>query len=180
MQHAKLFLNKIIEENDVSALDRHGITESDMHSDIDRNTYDFIRDYAQQNGGKAPSYAVVADQVEGFEYIPEVSDSYTYLARQIKDFSAQREVVRWFETGEFERKLNELGGKEFVEKWLPSALESVRIRTDVRESVGKTLEEIKESVKDEYLKREIGASFTRWKTPFSLLDKEISGLLDRK
>src|SRR5690625_5383974 len=89
MQHAKLFLNKIIEENDVSALDRHGVTESDMHSDIDRNTYDFIRDYAQQNGGKAPSYAVVADQVEGFEYIPEVSDSYTYLARQIDQKSTR-------------------------------------------------------------------------------------------
>src|SRR5690625_3987407 len=176
MQHAKLFLNKVIEENDVAALARHNVNEGDMHTDTDRNTLRFIEDYAQQNGGKAPSYAVVADSVEGFEYVPEVSDSYAYLARNIKDFSAQKAVVDWFETGEFERKLNELGGKEFIEKWLPSALESVKMRTRVREHVGKTLEEIKESVKDEYLKREIGESFTRWKTPFSLLDKEISGL----
>src|SRR5699024_3349901 len=133
MQHAKLFLNKVFEENDVVALARHNINEVDMYMVTDRNTHRFIDGYVQQNEGKAPSYAVVADSVEGFEYVPEVSDSYAYLARNIKDFSAQKAVVDWFETGEFERKLNELGGKEFVEKWLPSALESVKIRTDVRE-----------------------------------------------
>src|SRR5690625_104393 len=175
MQHAKLFLNKIIEENDVSALDRHGVTESDMHSDIDRNTYDFIRDYAQQNGGKAPSYAVVADQVEGFEYIPEVSDSYTYLARQIKDFSAQREVVRWFETGEFERKLKELGGHEFVNNWLPSVLESAKIRTSVRESVGTDVKKDTEKFIEEYERRKAGESFKVWKSKFSAIGEYISG-----
>src|SRR5699024_933807 len=73
MLHAKLFLNKVIEENDVAALARHNVNEGDMHTNTDRNTLRFIEDYAQQNGGKAPSYAVVADSVEGFEYVPEVS-----------------------------------------------------------------------------------------------------------
>src|SRR5690625_1968713 len=146
-----------------------------MHNEIDRNTFRFIEEYAQENGGKTPSYAVVADSVEGFEYIPEVSDSYAYLSRQIKDFTAQKSVVDWFESGEFERKLNELGGQEFVNNWLPSALESVKMRTTVRETIGKTLDEIKVSVMEEYLKREVGESFTKWNTPFSLLDKEISG-----
>src|SRR5699024_11910112 len=110
------------------------------------------------------------------DWSSDVCSSDLYLARNIKDFSAQKAVVDWFETGEFERKLNELGGKEFVEKWLPSALESVKIRTDVREHVGKTLDDIGKSMKDEYLKRELGESFKLWKTPFNLLDKEISGL----
>src|SRR5690625_1261946 len=175
MQHAKLFLNKIIEENDVSALDRHGVTESDMHSDIDRNTYDFIRDYAQQNGGKAPSYAVVADQVEGFEYIPEVSDSYTYLSRQIKNFSAKKAIVDLFETGEFERKLNELDGQEFVNKWLPSKLESVKMRTHVRTNVGTDVKKDVDKFLEEYERRKAGESFKVWKSKFSAVGEYISG-----
>ena len=175
MQHAKLFLNKVIEENDVAALARHNVNEGDMHTDTDRNTLRFIEDYAQQNGGKAPSYAVVADSVEGFEYVPEISDSFAYLARNIKDFSAQKAVVDWFETGEFERKLNELGGKEFVENWLPSALESVRIRTDVRERIGTSVKEDTEKFIEEYERRKAGESFKVWKSKFSAIGEYISG-----
>lgn len=176
MQHAKLFLNKVIEDRDVSAIIRHNISKGDMHSNTDRNTLEFIERYAEENDGQTPSYAVVADSVEGFEYIPGVTDGYSYLARQIKDYSAVQEVVGWFETGEFERQLSELGGHKFVNNWLPSVVESVKMRTSVREEVGSTLTDIKESVKDEYIKRELGESFTKWNTPFSLLDKEISGL----
>ena len=175
MQHAKLFLNKVIEENDVAALARHNVNEGDMHTNTDRNTLRFIEVYAQQNGGKAPSYAVVADSVEGFEYVPEISDSFAYLARNIKDFSAQKAVVEWFETGEFERKLNELGGKEFVEKWLPSALESVKIRTDVREHVGTSVKEDTEKFIEEYERRKAGESFKVWKSKFSAIGEYISG-----
>ncbi len=177
MQHAKLFLNKIIDEDgDVSAIKKYNISKDDMYSDIDKNTLEFIEKYAEENGGKAPSYAVVADSVEGFEYIPGVTDSYSYLARQIKDYSATMKVVELFDTGAFERNLSEMGGHDFVNKWLPSAIESIKMRTSVREDVGNTLTDIKKSVKEEYLKREIGESFTKWNTPFSLLDKEISGL----
>src|SRR5690625_2958230 len=175
MQHAKLFLNKIIEENDVSALDRHGVTESDMHSDIDIYAYNLNQTYAHMNRDKTTCYAFVKEQVERIEYIPEVSDSYTYRARQIKDFSAQREVVRWFETGEFERKLNELGGHEFVNNWLPSVLESAKIRTSVRESVGTDVKKDTEKFIEEYERRKAGESFKVWKSKFSAIGEYISG-----
>src|SRR5690625_272326 len=146
-----------------------------MHTDIDRNTFRFIEKYAQENGGQTPSYAVVADAVDGFEYIPEVSDSYTYLARQIKDFTAQRAVVGWFESGEFERKLNELGGKKFVEEWLPSVLESVKMRTSVRESVGTDVKRDSDKFLEEYDRRKAGESFRVWKSKFSAIGEYISG-----
>lgn len=177
IHYAKLFLNKVIEENDVTALVRHNITVDDMYSEIDRKTYEFIRDYAEENGGEAPSYAVVADSVEDFEYIPEVSDSYTYLARQIKDFTAQREVVSWFESGEFERKLNELGGQEFVNKWLPNVLESVKIRTNVREQVGTDIKSDVDKFLAEYERRKLGESFRVWKSKFDAIGEYISGNL---
>lgn len=177
IHYAKLFLNKVIEENGVGALARHNITVDDMYSEIDRKTYEFIRDYAEENGGEAPSYAVVADSVEDFEYIPEVSDSYTYLARQIKDFTAQREVVSWFESGEFERKLNELGGQDFVNKWLPNVLESVKIRTNVREQVGTDIKSDVDKFLAEYERRKLGESFRVWKSKFDAIGEYISGNL---
>lgn len=175
MQYAKLILNKIIEDNDYSALARHGVTIDDMHSDVDRDTFRFIEKYAQENGGQAPSYAVVANNVDGFEYIPEVSDRYSYLVRQLKDFSAQREIIRWFESGEFERQLNELGGKEFIEKWLPAALESVKIRTGVRENIGTDIKRDADKFIDEYKRRKAGESFKVWKSKYSAIGEYISG-----
>src|SRR5699024_484478 len=121
------------------------------------------------------SYAVVADSVEGFEYIPEVSDSYAYLSRQIKDYSAQKSVVDWFESGEFERKLNELGGQEFVNNWLPTALESVRIRTSVRETIGTDIKRDSDKFIEEYERRKAGESFKVWKSKYSAIGEYISG-----
>ena len=175
MQYAKLFLNRVINENDTAALRRHNITVDDMPTKIDADTLRFIEGYAEENNGEAPSYAAVASSVEGFEYLPEVSDSFTYLAKQVKDYTAKRMVDEWFRSGEFERSINEMGGQEFVNNWLPKKIESIIMRTNVRETVGKTLDDIGKSMKDEYLKRELGKSFKLWKTPFSLLDKEISG-----
>src|SRR5699024_11987953 len=108
------------------------------------------------------------------DWSSDVCSSDLYLARNIKDFSAQKAVVEWFETGEFERKLNELGGKEFVEKWLPSALESVKIRTDVREHVGTSVKEDTEKFIEEYERRKAGESFKVWKSKFSAIGEYIS------
>lgn len=177
MQYGKLLLNKILDENDVMALTRHNITEADMPSDVDRNTLRFITKYAEENGGKAPSYATVASEVEGFEYIPEVSDSFKWMASQIKDHSAKLAVVEWFESGDFNRKLNELGGKEFVESWLPNALESVKLRTSVRDKVGTDIKTDGEKFLEEYDRRKEGKSFRLWKSRFSSIGEYISSNL---
>lgn len=146
-----------------------------MHSDVDKNTYRFITEYAEQNGGKAPSYANVVASVEGFEFVPEVSDQYTYLARQIKDYSAQQAVIGWFKDGTFERKLNEMGGEKFISEWLLNEAESIRMRTSVRQDIGRSLTDIKESFRVEYNNRKNGKSNKRWETPFAPLTNEMGG-----
>src|SRR5690625_3797443 len=177
IHYAKLFLNKVIEENDVGALARHNITVDDMYSEIDRKTYEFIRDYAEENGGEAPSYAVVADSVEDSEYIPEVSDSYTYLARQIKSYSAKQEIIKLVETREFGRKLSEMDGLEFVNKWLPSIVESVKMRTDVRDNVGTDIKRDGDKFLEEYRRRKLGESFRVWESKFDAIGEYVSSNL---
>jgi len=173
--HAKLLLNKAINENDAKALLRYNISIDDMPSEIDRRTYEFIEQYTQENGGEMPSYAVVADNVQGFEYIPEVSDSFEYLARRVKSFSVKKKIVDLFATGEFERKLNELDGHEFIEKWLPSVVESVKMGTSVRNEVGTDIKKGADKFLEEYERRKSGKSFNVWKSKFSAIGEYVSG-----
>nr|WGD74978.1 DnaB-like helicase C-terminal domain-containing protein [Bacillus subtilis] len=49
------------------------------------------------------------------------------------------------------------------------------MRTSVREAIGRTLTDIKDSFRDEYKKREEGRSFRIYNTPFETLNKEITG-----
>jgi len=173
-RHANLFLNKIINENDAKAIRRHGITARDMPTTADKNTLEFIEKYAAENGDEAPSYALVADSVEDFEYIPDVTDGFNYLARQVKSFSAKKQILDVVNSGEFERKLNELDGHEFIEGWLPSVVDSVRMRTNVRNKVGTDLKSGADKFLEEYTRRKIGESFRVWKSKFSAIGNYVS------
>lgn len=174
-RHAKLLLNKVINENDTQALVRHNVTLADMPSDIDRATLRFVEEYADDNRGQAPSYAVVADNVMGFEYVPEVSDSFEYLTKRTKSISAKRQVLALFESGEFERKLNELDGHTFVDSWLPSVIESVKVGTSVRKSIGTDVKTDGDKFLAEYERRKSGESFNVWKSKFSSVGEYVSG-----
>ena len=148
-----------------------------MHSDVDRATYRFITDYAAENAGKAPSWALITSSVEGYEYLPEVSDSYAYLTRKLKAESAQQEVVDWFRKGEFERKLNELGGERFISEWLLPTVESVKQRTSVRDTVGTNVKDDHGKFMAEYERRKSGESFKVWKSKYSAVGEYVSGNL---
>lgn len=174
-KHAKLLLNKVINEDDTKALVRHNITIDDMPTDIDKDTFRFIEWYAEVNGGHAPSYAAVADEVMGFEYIPEVSDSFTWLADRVKSFSAKKRIINLFETGEFERKLNDLDGHEFVGEWLPKVVESVKMGTSVRDGVGTDIKTGSDVFLREYERRKQGESFNVWKSKYSAIGEYVSG-----
>ena len=174
-KHAKLLLNKVINEDDVKALTRYNIVLDDMPTDTDRNAYEFIEQYAHDNGGKAPSYAAISDQVDGFEYIPEVTDSFSWLAKGVKGFAAKQAVIHLFETGEFERKLNELDGNKFIEEWLPNYLDYVSMRTAVRERVGTDIKTGADKFLEEYERRKAGESFKLWKSKFSAIGEYVSG-----
>jgi replicative DNA helicase len=178
LNYGELLLSKIIDNNDVAALTRFGINESDFLTEGERKAYRFIVDYAEQHG-RAPSYATVEGECEGFTYIPAVEDSYEFLARQIKSNAAKQAIIELFngQPGKeplATKKFEELDGQSYLD-WLISEIESVKIRTDVRKSIGRTLTDIKLAVKEEYLKREEGKSFKCWKTPFDSLTNEIGG-----
>jgi replicative DNA helicase len=176
MHHSQLLFSKIIDANDIGILTRYGITERDLPTGGDRQTYRFITEYAEKNRGQAPSFAETVAQCPDFNYTPMVSDGYEYLAKEIKKHSAKVQFAELV-NGKLGEQFESVGQKDIFKlfEWLQLEVESIKIGTSVRESIGKTLDEIKVSVKDEYLKRESGKSAKRWLTPFDSLTEEISG-----
>lgn len=185
MHYGLMLLSKVIDNNDVAALARFGITESDFATEAERQAYRFIVDYAEANRGQAPSYATVTAEVDGFTYIPEVADSYEFLVRQIKNHAAKLEIIKLMQgytdenTGKFiespvAKKFEELDGNAFLE-WLQNELECVKMRTNVRNKIGTDVKADADKFLAEYERRKAGESLRVWKSHFPFINEAIGG-----
>lgn len=173
MNYTSLLFSKLIDANDPSVLKRYNIDRTDMPTETDRKIYDFIVNYAEQNRGQAPSYATVVGEFADFNYIEQVSDGYEYLTKQIKSQSAKLKLVDLIEN-KLAEKFDKEDGNNLLDG-LISDLESIKMNTNIRSHIGRTLSEIKTDMRAEYLKREEGKSFKMYATPFESLTKEIGG-----
>jgi hypothetical protein len=176
MQYTQLLFSKVIDDNNVTAITRHGITERDMATEGDRQTLRFFIDYAERNRGESPGYAVVTAECPSFNYTPAVSDSYEFLTRQIKNFSAKLAIKEVLE-GKFVENFNaENDGNKLIDS-LISELESVKMRTQVRGKIGTDIRTDATSFLDEYRKRKAGESFKIWRSKFPAINEQIGGYL---
>ncbi|AXN39811.1 DnaB-like helicase C-terminal domain-containing protein [Peribacillus butanolivorans] len=186
MEYGNLLLSKIIDENNVQALTKFGITAKDLATEGDRQTLRFIADYAEANRGQAPSYAVVTAECPTFEYTPQVGDSYEYMAKVIKEHSAKLQIMKLVNPSTddkvadkrslFEKKFQELDGNKFTD-WLISEAERIRINTNISSKVGTDLKADASSFLDEYRKRKNGESFKVWNSKFMGINEQIGGYL---
>jgi hypothetical protein len=185
MHYTQMILSKAIDDNNVQALTKYGITARDCATEGDRQTLRFILDYAEKNRGQAPGYAVVTAECPDFVYTPMVGDSYEFLAKEIKKHSAKVQFAELVngkldeKTGKdipglFGKKFEELDGNSFLE-WLQSEVESIKLRTSVRSKIGTDVKADAESFLDEYRKRKAGESFKLWQSKFSSINREIGG-----
>lgn len=175
--YSKLFLNKVIEDGDYKAIVRHGVTMDDMHTEVDAKTLEFIERYASLHNGQTPSYALVASEVEGFEYIPDVTDSYSYLVTQLKSDTAKIKFQELFLSGEIQKQIQELDGNEFINDWLPLALDSIHRLTSVDTKVGVEAKKDIDVFLNEYQRRKEGESFNLWTSAYSVIGNYVSGNL---
>ncbi|MBX6360516.1 MAG: AAA family ATPase [Acidobacterium ailaaui] len=167
-----MFLNKVIENNDVAALDRFNITESDMPTQAEKEAYRFIVDYAERNHGQAPSWATFAEACN-VEYLPQISDSYEYLANEIKGQSAKIRLYEYI-NGQFAEKFGvEKDGRKLLEDLLKS-VESIKMGTNVRNKIGTDVKNDTDKFLAEYDRRKRGESFRTWKSKFSIIGEYIS------
>ena len=171
-----MLLSRVIDANDPSALARLNIREEHFGTDVERKAYAFIRDYAEKNRNQAPSYALVTEEVDGFFYVPQVSESYEYLTKRLLNDAAKRRFIEFVENGElsqlYDTKNNDMN--TFFSE-LTDIVGRIKMGTDVRETVGTDIKADGEKFLAEYERRKNGESFRVWKSKFSVVGDYVSG-----
>jgi replicative DNA helicase len=178
MHYTQMLLSKAIDDNNVQALTKYGITAKDCATEGDRQTLRFILNYAEKNRGQAPGYAVVTAECPDFVYTPQVGDSYEFLAKEIKKHSAKVQFAELV-NGELGQQFETVGQKDIFKlfEWLQSEVESIKLNTNTSSKIGTDIKKDAESFLDEYRKRKAGESFKIWKSKFAGINEQIGGYL---
>lgn len=174
MIYGQLFLSKVIDTGNVTAIKAHNITPADMPTDAERQALRFIRDYADANLGEAPSYDTVLVEVPDFEYIANAEASFEYSAKKLKEHSSLTRTVDYL-NGDFAKLIQNGNVDNKAVEDLISTVERIKMESNTSSVMGRTLQQIKDDFRTEYLKREEGKSFKCWRTPFDSLTQEIGG-----
>lgn len=170
-----LLLSKVLDDNDPQALIRHNIFLEHFTVEADRKTYEFIRQYAEQTGGQAPSYATVVEHVPDFFYVPQVSDSYEWLTRRLLNDAGQVEFIDLVQTGIqplFDEYKNDV--PRLIDN-LQQKFNNIKNRTSVLDSIGTNIRTDTEKFLEEFERRKIGESFKTWNSKFSNIKEYVSG-----
>ncbi|PPA87942.1 DNA helicase [Brevibacillus laterosporus] len=175
MAYGELLLSKVIDANDTGAFLRYDIRAEHFPTEAERKAYRFIKDYADSNGGQAPDYRTVVAECAGFTYMPEVGDSFEYMARKIRNDAGKLRLHSFLTGRDVSDKFTELPTEEFA-AWLVERVEEVQVSVQTKKSIGRSLDELSVEMREEYNKRKEGKSFRLWKTPFNALNEAIGGL----
>lgn len=172
-QHFEKFLSKLLDEGAVGPVTEYSITASDAQTESERKAYEFIRSYAQENGGKAPSIRALIEEVPAFTYREGVTDSFAWVADKVKNETAIREVMRAVADPKTDEILNSRRGNELIEH-LQAELESIKMGTSVRDKVGTSIKDTAE-FREEYERRKRGESHKTWRSKFSVVNDSVGG-----
>lgn len=169
--YGEMILSRVVDEGEITPLVKYGITADDFATQAEKDAYVFVMRYAEQNGGRAPSYAELAQNTE-VTYIPQVSDSYEYLRKQLKGQAAKLNL-RDYVQGDFAQKFTEeKDGNKLIDDAI-SDLIRLKNRTNVRANVGVSVVNDTQRFLDEYERRKNGESFRIWRSKFTTINREI-------
>lgn len=182
--YGESFLSRILDDGSTMAIREFSVERSDFPTQTEREVFDFITDYAATNQNKAPDYRTVVERFPDFYYREGVTDSYRYLANEIKSYAAKRAVADMFAGNPDERGkpteptvediINEKDGNLAIDH-LISRLESIKIRTSVRDRVGTNLKLDGDRIKEEYERRKAGESYRVWDSFLPIINEAAGG-----
>lgn len=178
MSYIEPLISKIIDDNAVPTLDSLGLDRDFFPVGVERDAYDFVRKYSTENAGQAPSYAAIVTEIPDFTYVPDVTDSYTYMETKIKETWAMRATNELMTGSEHVAKFSEIGRTiTFVDynNWLTDRLNKIKMRTSVRKTVGTDIVRDSSKFTEEYEKRLQGESNRIWRSKFPTLNKAVGG-----
>lgn len=174
--HVQQLLSKIVDTGDGMALTRLGVTRADCPTEGERRAYDFTIKYAAENAGAAPSLSTFVAEFpdDVCAYIPGVTDSFEYLAREIKDAAGKRETAALLSDPRMQAEFDDKTTEEFV-KSLTRKLEQIRLKTRTGVRSLTDVSKLTDKFLAEYRARKAGTSFRIWPSKFRTINDEIGG-----
>lgn len=157
-----LFLNKVIQSEDIGNFNKYGIDEESFVSKIDRDVYRFIHEYYSKYGD-VPSYATVSDNIEDFVYIPNITDRFEALSDGVLDRKLAVEFNRVFEEKFPKIKSEQNTNTSDIISHLTAELDHIRMKYTNTRTVGRSAKDT-EAYLEEYRKRQSGESHKVWKS----------------
>ncbi|WP_407708517.1 DnaB-like helicase C-terminal domain-containing protein [Bacillus altitudinis] len=163
-------LSKVLEEQNFHILNKFNIKESDFYTIPD--VYNFIKDYSKEHG-HTPDYRTVVANYESFNYMPEVADSFAYLAKAVKNDTAKRGAVELLQK-EAGKKFSDMQGTDFI-NWLATEVAILKDRTSASSYLGENFAVTGEERWNTYNESKINRSFKFIPTPYESLTKWLGG-----
>lgn len=173
----ELLLSKVINDNDVSALNRHGISREMFPVASERDAYDFIINYSRTNEGNAPSFATVIDNVPEFDYIPSTEDSFTYLSKELKKKKLQVEQANFINNklSQLWEAADKANDPEGFANDIIEAFTEIKHANRISGKAGHLLEHAGDWYLTEFYERKQGKSINFWESHFPRLNEIIGG-----
>lgn len=176
--NGEMFLSKVVTENDVKALSRHGLYASHFQTNIEKRAYEFILDFARSNEGNAPSYATLIDAVPEFDYYPDATDSFTFYGKQLKTSKYQNEMAEFFngDSSQFAKAWAEYSKEpEKFYQVVSKQMEELNRANSISDKIGNSLNNAYEWYLPEMYNRKEGKGHKIWESGFNKLDKILGG-----
>lgn len=182
--YGEQFLSRVLDDGNTMAIREFGVDRSDFSTEVERQVFDFIQEYAKANRHRTPDYRTVVEKYPDFYYREGVTDSYRYMVQELKSFAAKKGIVNILEghpdakgkptKPTFEDILNEKDGNVAIDH-LISELEKVKMRTSVRGKVGTDIKKDAERIIEEYKNRKAGESFKVWQSFLPTINQATGG-----
>lgn len=171
-----MILSKVIDTENISALNKHNIREESFISRIERDVYVFIVEYADRNGSLPPSYATVVSEIPEFEYVPGVTDSFEFLSEKIRQRRAEYDFKRLVQD-ELPTLYEDVGKKDMTELTtvLTNKLEEIRIKTRTGVRIGIDVKADIDKYEAEYRRRQIGESHRVFPSFLTIINDATGG-----
>lgn len=184
--YGESFLSRVLDDGNTMAIREFSVDKEDFATKTEQGVYEFITDYARTNKGQTPDFRTVIEKYPEFYYREGVADSYRYLVKELRSYSAKRKIASLFAGNPDERGrptrptveelVNDKDGNLALED-LISSLESIKMGTDVREVVGTDLKKDTRKIVDEYERRKAGESFKVWNSFIPTINKATGGFV---
>jgi replicative DNA helicase len=174
MNYGEMLLSKVIDTENTKGLSLVDLNH--YPTQVEKEVHTFIQEYSIKNKGSVPSYQMVVNEFPSFTYYPNVTDSFSYLSSELKNYKARIELQTYLQN-------------QVAPRFNTNQKEGLSIAEDIMKDLGKiirensTREKVGTSVKDgqnflsEYEKRKKGESFTLWKSAFPTINRHVGGYM---